>query len=327
MRRNIGAHRAARRREPQSRQNNDYYARSPSSTRDTMKVYLTLLISLMSLLHLQAQAALPAAVQQAKNSTVLLVIEHSDHTEIQNGVLITAKGHILTVYHGLAHAQRITAHLADGRSFRAVITEQKPQNDSATLQPEYPLASATAFLPLAKQAPQRGASAFSLGRLGADAPVAVITGQWLMAKLHLNHRQLGDATLTAQNFSTANGLIHTGAIHQGWSGSAVVNDQGQLVAINHAIFPNYQTSLTLASLPSNMRTFSETAKSTAQTAVSETAWVLEGLQNYLAWRGFGSQQIRTWLAPAYTLDARSAFRHVLAASQTYNLTNTQIAAN
>ncbi|MDZ7923902.1 MAG: S1C family serine protease [Marinagarivorans sp.] len=279
-------------------------------------------LSLASLLHCtELHATTPAAVQQAANSAVLLIIKHPDHTEIQNGVLISATGHILTVYHGLNQAQHITAHLADGRSFSAAVHIYSPNTDSATLAPQKPLTSATAFLRPAPQLPQRGDKAFNLGRLQASEPVTVITGQWLMAQLHLNYRQLGDATLAAQNFSTTNGLIHTGAIQQGWSGSPVVNAQGQLIAINHAIFPNYQTHLTLASLPTNM----DANSPNSATALSETAWVLEGLQNYLAWRGFGAQQIRAWLSPAYALDARSAFRQVLAASDINN--RTIIAAN
>lgn len=289
-----------------------------------MKIIVLLLIT--SALQLfgsaTANAAVPKAVSQAEQSAVLLVIEKDDHTEIQNGVFISAHGEILTVYHGLTHAKRITAHMANGESFAAVITQHTPQNDSATLQPQQALGFATPFLRPHTTSPERGEIAYNLGRISTAEPVSIITGQWLMAKLHLNERQLGNPTLSAQHFSTYNGLIHSGAISQGWSGSPVVNQYGQLLAINHAIFPSYDTPLTLASLPP-----SHNQAVVAEAAITETAWVLEGLKNYLAWRGYSALQIRTWLAPAYSLDASSAFRSVLTASQSMPSTARIMAAN
>ena len=279
-------------------------------------LFLLAILALNGLAAVSAHAAPNAPLEAAKRSCALLLINTHTQQRVQNAVAINAQGQLLTTYHGLAGAQHITAHFANGTSLPLRISYTNPQADIALLTPLNPRYSTRYFLTPSRQLlsarnlPPPTEPVYSLGRTSTQDAISVRQGHWAMAQLHLSHLELGSPTLSQQGFATENGWIHTSAISQGWSGSPVVNVQGQLVAINHAVFGAHSPALTLAT-PAHIANALRLNTSTQQ----HSQWVLAGLQQSLLWQGYGAAQIQPWLNKAAPLKALPAWNAVLAAAK------------
>lgn len=137
------------------------------------------------------------------------------------GFLIDAEGHILTNYHVIEGAERLTVKLADGRSLRAVIVGSDPDTDIALIK-----VSAQAPLPHAP--------------LGDSNALRV--GEWVCAignPLAYEHTvTVGVVSFIGRKLfdSSLDNYIQTdAAISFGNSGGPLINSRGEVIGINSAI--------------------------------------------------------------------------------------------
>jgi serine protease Do len=138
-----------------------------------------------------------------------------------SGFIIDADGFILTNYHVIEQAERVTVKLADGRSLRATVVGTDPPTDIALLKVDAggPLPAA----PLGDSSELRvGDWVCAIGNpLGYEHTVTVGVVSYL-------GRKLFDASLDDYIQTDA-------AIHFGNSGGPLINTRGQVIGINSAI--------------------------------------------------------------------------------------------
>jgi len=148
-----------------------------------------------------------------------------------SGVIIDAKGHILTNEHVIDGADKVTVTLSDGREFKAEIKGQDARSDLAVI--------------------KINANNLPVANLGDSENLKI--GQWVVAignpfgfamqnpeptvtvgVISALHRTLGRISLGDRDY---NDLIQTdAAINPGNSGGPLVNLKGEVVGINVAIF-------------------------------------------------------------------------------------------
>src|SRR5437016_9006986 len=138
------------------------------------------------------------------------------------GVIVDAKGYVLTNNHVIENAQDITVRLSDGRKFTAKLVGRDPKTDLAVLKVDAP-----ALLPVAE--------------LGDSDQLRV--GQWAIAignPFGLDRTvTVGIISATARNrvgVATYENFIQTDAsINPGNSGGPLLNLDGKVIGINTAI--------------------------------------------------------------------------------------------
>src|SRR5438034_6053613 len=139
-----------------------------------------------------------------------------------SGVIVDAKGYVLTNNHVIENAQDITVRLSDGRKFTAKLVGRDPKTDLAVLKVDAP-----ALLPVAE--------------LGDSDQLRV--GQWAIAignPFGLDRTvTVGIGSATARNrvgVATYENFIQTDAsINPGNSGGPLLNLDGKVIGINTAI--------------------------------------------------------------------------------------------
>src|SRR6059036_75024 len=139
-----------------------------------------------------------------------------------SGVIVDAKGYVLTNNHVIENAQDITVRLSDGRKFTAKLVGRDPKTDLAVLKVDAP-----ALLPVAE--------------LGDSDQLRV--GQWAIAignPFGLDRTvTVGIVSATARNrvgVATYGNFIQTDAsINPGNSGGPLLNLDGKVIGINTAI--------------------------------------------------------------------------------------------
>src|SRR5881409_23651 len=139
-----------------------------------------------------------------------------------SGVIVDAKGYVLTNNHVIENAQDITVRLSDGRKFTAKLVGRDPKTDLAVLKVDAP-----ALLPVAE--------------LGDSDQLRV--GQWAIAignPFGLDRTvTVGIISATARNrvgVATYENFIQTDAsINPGNSGGPLLNLDGKVIGINTAI--------------------------------------------------------------------------------------------
>jgi serine protease Do len=141
-----------------------------------------------------------------------------------SGVIIDAQGHVLTNEHVVARASRIRITLADGREFSASVVGADPNNDLAVLQLETDEA-------LPWTAPGRSED------LMPGEPVIAIGNPFGLS----NTVTTGVISAVNRSIRTEgrvyHGFIQTDAsINPGNSGGPLLNAEGDLIAINTAIY-------------------------------------------------------------------------------------------
>jgi Do/DeqQ family serine protease len=141
-----------------------------------------------------------------------------------SGVIIDAKGHVLTNEHVVARASRIRVTLADGREFGAVVIGADPNNDVAVLQLE-----TSEALPWIAPG--------SSEDLMPGEPVIAIGNPFGLS----NTVTTGVISATNRSIRTDgrvyHGFLQTDAsINPGNSGGPLLNAEGELIGINTAIY-------------------------------------------------------------------------------------------
>ncbi len=149
--------------------------------------------------------------------------------EVGSGVIVDQKGHILTNYHVIRDADKITVTISDGREFEAQIVGYDPFSDLALLEVE--------------------TDGVSLPEIQWGNSDTLLIGEWVVAIGNPFGLSLGDAqpTVTAgivsatQRILTVEDLYHEdliqtdASINPGNSGGALVNIHGELIGINTVI--------------------------------------------------------------------------------------------
>ena len=149
--------------------------------------------------------------------------------EVGSGVIVDKKGHILTNYHVIRDADKITVAISDGREFEAQIVGYDLFSDLALLEIE--------------------TDGVSLPEIQWGDSDSLLIGEWVVAIGNPFGLSLGDAqpTVTAgivsatQRTLTVEDLYHEdliqtdASINPGNSGGALVNIHGELIGINTVI--------------------------------------------------------------------------------------------
>ncbi len=165
--------------------------------------------------------------------------QHSQSmASLGSGVIVSPEGYILTNNHVIEEADEIEVALADGRKTNATLVGADPETDLAVLKINLPKLPVMAFAP-SEQA-QIGDVVLAIGNpfgVGQTVTMGIIsaTGR--------NHLGIN----TFENF-----IQTDAAINPGNSGGALVNTQGNLLAINSAIYSRSGGSLGIGfAIPSN----------------------------------------------------------------------------
>ncbi|HKU45345.1 MAG TPA: trypsin-like peptidase domain-containing protein [Burkholderiales bacterium] len=166
----------------------------------------------------------PAAAYQAVKGAIVRVHAAADplendpylHKSVGSGVVVVARGTILTSLHVVANAGRVRVVFADGSTSEAKIVSQHPDKDLAVLQADVvpdDLKAAT-MRPRADLQPGDGVVAvgFPFG-IGPSVTAGVVSG------------------LGRQHSSLANLIQFDAAVNPGSSGGPLLNAAGEVVGI------------------------------------------------------------------------------------------------
>lgn len=141
-----------------------------------------------------------------------------------SGVIISAKGHVLTNEHVVARATRISVTLADGRGFDASVVGADPTNDLAVLQIE-------TEEPLPWIDP-----GFSSDVMVGEPVIAIGNPFGLSNTVTTGVLSATNRSIRAHDH-TFHGFLQTDAsINPGNSGGPLLNAEGTLIGINTAIY-------------------------------------------------------------------------------------------
>ncbi len=144
-----------------------------------------------------------------------------------SGVIMTAKGYILTNYHVIANADQIIVALQDGRLFTADLTGADIPTDLAVLAIK---ADNLPVIPQNEQlAPQVGDVVLAIGN-----PYNV--GQTITQGIISATGRIGLSSMGPDSNGRQDLLQTDAAINSGNSGGALVNTNGELVGINSASY-------------------------------------------------------------------------------------------
>lgn len=145
-------------------------------------------------------------------------------TSSASGVILSADGYVMTNAHVLAGGDSLNVILQDRRSFRALLIGTDDQADLALL--KIPLSGLPYLDPGDPEALRIGDQVLAIG-YPLELSFTVTSGI-----LSARYRSIDDEL----TLSTINSFLQTdAAINEGMSGSALVNQAGQLVGINAAI--------------------------------------------------------------------------------------------
>ena len=171
---------------------------------------------------LQSQPPTAATVYRAVRDGLVVVEAQTSTPNTENlgsGVVIDAKGEILTALHVVQGGSAIKVTFADGATSSATITSSDPANDIAVLTPS-PLPPEIVPVVLGGGG-QVGDAAFVVGNpLGLESSLSggVISGL--------------DRSYTLANGQTLTGMIQfDAAVNPGSSGGPLLNAEGQVIGI------------------------------------------------------------------------------------------------
>lgn len=196
-----------------------------------------------------------------------------------SGVIVSSQGYILTNNHVVESADEIEVALADGRNFTAKVVGTDPETDLAVLKVDASELPAITFSPNEKQ---------SVGdvvlAIGNPFGVGQTVTQGIISALGRSHLGIN----TFENF------IQTDAsINPGNSGGALIDNEGNLVGINSAIYSQSGGSMGIGfAIPANL------AQQVMEQIIRQGS-VTRG------WVGIEAQDITPQLAESFKLDQTS----------------------
>ncbi|MBI3222675.1 MAG: Do family serine endopeptidase [Nitrosomonadales bacterium] len=202
--------------------------------------------------------------------------EPQSSSSLGSGVIVSADGYILTNHHVVEAADQIEIALSDGRKAKAHVVGSDPETDLAVIKIELPGALPAITFGNPEQA-QVGDLVLAIGNpfgVGETVTMGIISA--------LKRDHLG--------LNTFESFIQTdAAINPGNSGGALVDEHGDLIGINSAIYSPNGGSLGIGfAIPSN------TAKKTMEQIILHGS-VTRG------WIGAGVQELTPELAESFQL--------------------------
>jgi len=170
------------------------------------------------------------------------VVYFSQGNSAFNGVLVSHSGLVLSVSHGLlSPAHLIKARLMDGTITSARLVYNNPEFDIAVLQlDEF---TGGKYLRLNAHITENQ-PVYALGRHRLSSSLSVSAGVVKTAGINLVNMEVSNHYI--DNMAVQNAIIHSANIEQGFSGGALLNNQGELVAINHSILDAKGNPLAIA---------------------------------------------------------------------------------
>lgn len=202
--------------------------------------------------------------------------EQKPDNSLGSGVIVSSEGYILTNNHVVEAADEIEVALADGRTFPATVVGTDPETDLAVLKVNIQNLPAITFSPIEKH---------SVGdvvlAIGNPFGVGQTVTQGIISAFGRSHLGIN----TFENF------IQTDAsINPGNSGGALVDNEGNLVGINSAIYSQSGGSMGIGfAIPSNL------AQQVMEQIISQGS-VTRG------WVGIEAQDINPQLAESFKLN-------------------------
>jgi putative serine protease PepD len=142
-----------------------------------------------------------------------------------SGIVLDAKGNILTNYHVVAGAQQITVKLSDGKTYNATVVGTNAANDLAVIRISAPSSELHPVTLGNSDSVQIGDSVYAIGSpFGLSGSLT----EGIVSNLHQSGSASGGSSLS--------NLIQTdAAINPGNSGGPLVNAQGEVIGINTSI--------------------------------------------------------------------------------------------
>jgi serine protease DegQ len=202
--------------------------------------------------------------------------ESRPDNSLGSGVIVSSQGYILTNNHVVESADEIEVALADGRNFSAKVVGTDPETDLAVLKVDAKDLPAITFSPNDKQ---------SVGdvvlAIGNPFGVGQTVTQGIISALGRSHLGIN----TFENF------IQTDAsINPGNSGGALIDNEGNLVGVNSAIYSQSGGSMGIGfAIPASL------AQQVMQQIIREGS-VTRG------WVGIEAQDITPQLAESFKLE-------------------------
>jgi len=169
--------------------------------------------------HIVTERVMPSGLDELFGDFLPRYRQRKEQT-LGSGVIVDARGHIVTNHHVIANADEVRVQLADGRTAPARIVGRDPDTDLAVLQINL-----------------RNLPVMPLGRSDrlAVGDVVLAIGDPLGLGQTVTHG-IVSATGRQQGLAPLEDFIQTdAAINAGNSGGALVNTSGELVGINTAI--------------------------------------------------------------------------------------------
>jgi S1-C subfamily serine protease len=169
---------------------------------------------------------LPELFSKVEQSVVQITVQKGNARGVGSGFVYDKQGHIVTNYHVVEGASKVTVTFLDGTSYRASIVGSDPYTDLAIVKVDVDDSSKLVPLPLADSSRLRvGEQVAAIGNpfgLSGSMTAGIVS-------------QLGRMLETANGFSIPDVIQTDAAINPGNSGGPLLNMYGEVVGVNTAI--------------------------------------------------------------------------------------------
>ena len=169
---------------------------------------------------------LPELFSKVEKSVVQITVQKGNARGVGSGFVYDKQGHIVTNYHVVEGASKVTVTFLDGTSYRASIVGSDPYTDLAIVKVDVDDSSKLVPLPLADSSRLRvGEQVAAIGNpfgLSGSMTAGIVS-------------QLGRMLETANGFSIPDVIQTDAAINPGNSGGPLLNMYGEVVGVNTAI--------------------------------------------------------------------------------------------
>lgn len=256
---------------------------------------------------------IPQSVQLSVKSVVAInstVVDQdlNKYSESYSGVIIHRDGFVLTTSHGLSNFRPKVYY--EGQKFLAEVVYNNKTFDFAILKINSD--SDFDYIDIANRENRmvNDSSKIFLIARAEDKVSPIFTKGYLQARdLNLSSKEVDWYSFNIKkrvkkNYAVQNGIIHSAYFQRGYSGSPLVNEEGELLGINSAGFGKKNKGMALAqeincfvgavgNLERELKLDTRHCNIQIDLEDSEDRmeWVLEGLKNHFLLMGFSEQEL------------------------------------